>query len=77
MDDVLLYGFRANSKEPEKFAVVGDSLSTEPYAVMLRKDDPAFKDLLDREMARMMNDGELTKLYDKWFKSQSRLKVLT
>jgi glutamate/aspartate transport system substrate-binding protein len=45
MDDVLLYGFRA-SKEPEKFAVVGDSLSTEPYAVMLRKDDPAFKDLL-------------------------------
>lgn len=68
MDDVLLYGFRANSKEPEKFAVVGDSLSTEPYAVMLRKDDPAFKDLLDREMARMMNDGELTKLYDKWFK---------
>jgi len=68
MDDVLLFGLRANSSAPEKFAVVGDALSTEPYAIMLRKDDPAFKELLDREMARMMNDGEVTKLYDKWFK---------
>lgn len=68
VDDVLLYGQRANSKDPSKFVVVGDSLSTEPYAIMLRKDDPAFKNLLDREMARLMNDGEVTKLYDKWFR---------
>ncbi|MFZ6863315.1 amino acid ABC transporter substrate-binding protein [Undibacterium sp. Ji67W] len=68
IDDVLLYGLRANNANPEKFIVVGDALSTEPYAIMLRKDDPAFKDLLDREMARLMNDGEFTKLYDKWFK---------
>lgn len=68
VDDVLLYGQRANAKDPSKFAVVGDSLSTEPYAIMLRKDDPAFKNLLDREMARLMNDGEVTKLYDKWFR---------
>lgn len=68
VDDVLLYGQRANAKDPSKFVVVGDSLSTEPYAIMLRKDDPAFKNLLDREMARLMNDGEVTKLYDKWFR---------
>ena len=68
MDDVLLFGLRANSKTPDKFIVVGDALSTEPYAIMLRKDDPAFKELLDREMARMMTEGEVTKLYDKWFK---------
>ena len=68
MDDVLLYGLRANSKTPQKFDIIGDALSTEPYSIMLRKDDPAFKDFLDREMARMMNDGEVTKLYEKWFK---------
>jgi len=68
IDDVLLYGLRANNATPDKFIVAGDALSTEPYAIMLRKDDPAFKDLLDREMARLMNDGEFTKLYDKWFK---------
>ncbi|MBC3861322.1 amino acid ABC transporter substrate-binding protein [Undibacterium jejuense] len=68
IDDVLLYGLRANNANPDKFTIVGDALSTEPYAIMLRKDDPAFKDLLDREMAKMMNDGDVTKLYDKWFK---------
>jgi len=68
MDDVLLYGFRANAKNPEKFAVVGDPLSTEAYAMMLRKDDPAFKELIDKEMGRLMTEGEIARLYDKWFK---------
>ena len=67
MDDVLLYGLRANAKNPAAFAVVGDPLSAEPYAIMLRKDDAAFKALVDREMGRLINEGELTKLYEKWF----------
>lgn len=69
MDDVLLFGLRANAKEPNKFLIVGDSLSTEPYGIMMSRDDPALKTLIDREIARMMLDGEMTKLYDKWFKS--------
>jgi glutamate/aspartate transport system substrate-binding protein len=69
MDDVLLYGLRANSKDSAKFIVVGDMLSTEPYAIMMRKDDPAFKAVVDREMARIISDGDFIKLYDKWFKS--------
>ncbi len=68
MDDVLLYGLRANAKDPGSFVIVGDSLSAEPYAIMLRKDDAPFKALVDREMVRIFNDGELVKLYDKWFK---------
>jgi glutamate/aspartate transport system substrate-binding protein len=67
MDDVLLYGLRANAQDPKSFTVVGDTLSTEPYAIMMRKDDPAFKAVVDREMARIINDGEIYKLYDKWF----------
>ena len=69
MDDVLLYGLRANAKDPGKFAIVGDGLSTEPYAMIVRKDDPAFKALVDKEIARLMNDGEFIKLYDKWFRN--------
>jgi ABC-type amino acid transport substrate-binding protein len=69
MDDVLLFGFRASSDNPSRFAVVGDALSAEPYAIMLRKDDPVFKAVVDREVSRIINDGEIYKLYDKWFKS--------
>ena len=69
MDDVLLFGLRANAKDPAVFAVVGDQLSAEPYAIMLRKDDPAFKSMVDKEMAKLINEGELAKLYDKWFRN--------
>lgn len=67
MDDVLLFGLRAAAANPQDFSVIGDPLSAEPYAIMLRKDDPAFKAVVDREMSRIINDGEIYKLYDKWF----------
>jgi glutamate/aspartate transport system substrate-binding protein len=69
MGDVVLYGLRAKAKDPAAYAIVGDPLSAEPYAAMFRKDDPAFKSVIDNEMARIMHAGELTKLYDKWFKN--------
>ncbi len=67
MDDVLLYGLRANAKNPNDFQIVGDPLSTEAYAIMMRKDDPAFKSFIDKEMANLITAGEVAKLYDKWF----------
>jgi len=69
MDDVLLFGLRANAQNPNGFVVVGDALSAEPYAIMLRKDDAPFKTLVDREMGRLIHEGEIYKLYDKWFKN--------
>ncbi len=69
MDDVLLFGLRASAQNPNGFVVVGDALSAEPYAIMLRKDDAPFKTLVDREMGRIINEGEVYKLYDKWFKN--------
>ncbi|WP_034348457.1 amino acid ABC transporter substrate-binding protein [Noviherbaspirillum massiliense] len=69
MGDVVLYGLRAQAKDPSAFNIVGDPLSAEPYAIMFRKEDPAFKAVVDREVARVMNAGELNKLYDKWFKT--------
>ncbi|MQR02300.1 transporter substrate-binding domain-containing protein [Glaciimonas sp. GS1] len=69
MDDVLLYGLRAAAKDPEAYMVVGDPLTTEPYAIMLSKQDPAFKALVDQDMASIIQDGELNSLYKKWFLS--------
>ena len=69
MDDILLFGLRANSKNPAALEVVGDSLQVEPYACMVRKDDPEFKKLVDGTINRMMESGDFAKLYTKWFES--------
>jgi len=69
MDDVLLFGLRAESKSPDAYQVVGDSLQVEPYACMLRKNDPEFKKLVDGTIARLMTSGEFSKIYSKWFES--------
>ena len=69
MDDILLFGLRANSKDPASLEVVGDSLQVEPYACMLRKDDPEFKKLVDGTIIRLIKSGEFAKMYAKWFTS--------
>lgn len=69
MDDILLFGLMANSKNPAALEVVGDSLQVEPYACMLRKDDPEFKKLVDGTINRLMKSGEFETLYTKWFMS--------
>lgn len=67
MDDAILYGERAKSKSPEKWAVVGTAQSREAYGCMMRKDDAPFKKLVDSALSDMMKSGEMTKLYAKWF----------
>ncbi|MBC7618481.1 MAG: transporter substrate-binding domain-containing protein [Candidatus Saccharibacteria bacterium] len=69
MDDILLFGLRANAKNPESLHVVGDSLQVEPYACMLRKDDPEFKAVVDGTISRLMKSGEFSKMYTKWFEA--------
>ncbi|QNP47302.1 transporter substrate-binding domain-containing protein [Diaphorobacter aerolatus] len=67
MDDVLLFGLMANAKNPGDYEVVADALQVEPYACMVRKNDPEFKKLVDGVIGGMMKSGAFTKLYDKWF----------
>lgn len=69
MDDILLFGLLANSKNPASLEVVGDSLQVEPYGCMLRKDDPEFKKLVDGTITRLIKSGEFSRLYSKWFES--------
>jgi glutamate/aspartate transport system substrate-binding protein len=67
MDDVLLYGLRATATRPQDFSVIGKPMTIEPYAVMLPKNQPAFKKVIDNEMRKLIFTGELQKLYQKWF----------
>jgi ABC-type amino acid transport substrate-binding protein len=69
MDDILLYGLRASAKNPAELAVVGEPIQVEPYGIMVRKDDPAFKKLVDDTLAGLMKSGEFERMYQKWFMS--------
>ena len=67
MDDILLYSLVAGSKAPKDYEISTDALSVEPYGIMLRKDDPTFKKVVDDAMVAVYKGGEINKIYDKWF----------
>nr|WP_315490770.1 amino acid ABC transporter substrate-binding protein [uncultured Rhodoferax sp.] len=67
MDDVLLYGLIASRAQPEKLKVIGKFLTIEPLAIMLPKNDPDFKAVLDNEMKRLIVSREANTIYDRWF----------
>jgi glutamate/aspartate transport system substrate-binding protein len=67
MDGAILAGSIAKAKNPADFKIVGEVLSTEPIAIMIRKDDPAFKTSVDNSIKAMMKSGEIAKVWAKWF----------
>ncbi len=67
MDGAILAGNIAKSKNPADFKIVGEVLSVEPIAIMMRKDDPAFKKAVDDSLGALMKSGEIAKIWDKWF----------
>jgi glutamate/aspartate transport system substrate-binding protein len=69
MDDVLLASLAASSKSPSDYAITEEALSVEPYGIMLRRDDPEFKKVVDAAVAGLMKSGEINRIYTKWFQS--------
>ncbi|HHX7271438.1 TPA: amino acid ABC transporter substrate-binding protein [Yersinia enterocolitica] len=69
MDDALLAGERAKAKKPDQWDIVGTPQSQEAYGCMLRKNDPAFKTLLDETIATAQTSGVAEKSFDRWFKN--------
>ena len=67
MDGSILAANISKAKARADFHIVGEVLSVEPIACMMRKDDPAFKKAVDDSIKRQIADGSLAKLYDKWF----------
>ena len=69
-DDVLLYGLVATAGSGDRYHVVGDYLSYDPYGLMYRKDDPDFAAVVDRTFRRLAQSRELVQLYNKWFQQR-------
>lgn len=69
MDDILLAGQIANSKDPSAYRILPGSLRSEPYSMMLRKNDPQYKALVDKTIGAVMKSGEIHQIYAKWFTS--------
>ncbi len=67
LDDNVLAGLIALSAKPQEFAIVGEPMSADPNAIMLPRDDSDFKAAVDAILKRMMRNGEMAALYDKWF----------
>ena len=67
MDDILLAGLAAQSRSPGDYAISDVSLSVEPYGIMLRKDDKAFKAVADKAMSALYKSGQINAIYSKWF----------
>ena len=69
LDDNLLAGIIASNRNPAAFHIVGESLGSEPIALVIRKDDPAFKTAVDNSLRKLMKSGDVEKIYNKWFMS--------
>ncbi|MGC3986192.1 MAG: amino acid ABC transporter substrate-binding protein [Pseudorhodoferax sp.] len=68
LDDVQLAGLIATAPNPEEFKILTqESLRQEPYGIMVRKDDPAFKALVDKTVTEIMASGAINEIYAKWF----------
>ena len=67
MDDILLYSLVASSRSPGDYTISSEALSVEPYGIMVRKGDPAFKKVADNAIVAVFKSGEINKIYNKWF----------
>jgi glutamate/aspartate transport system substrate-binding protein len=67
MDDILLYSLVSRSRTPADYAISPVALSIEPYGIMLRKDDVAFKKVVDAAMIRLFKSPQFNAIYEKWF----------
>jgi len=69
MDDILLASLSASSKSPADYTISAEALSVEPYGIMMRRDDPAFKKAVDTAIENVFKSGEINRIYAKWFQS--------
>jgi glutamate/aspartate transport system substrate-binding protein len=69
-DDILLYGLIARHKSQDKFHVVGDYLSYDPYGIMFRKGEPQLTAVVERTFRKLGSNHDLVPLYNKWFVSR-------
>ena len=67
MDDILLYSLVATSRNPGDWAIGSEAYTVEPYGIMLRRDDPDFKKVVDGAVRSLYKSGRINAIYEKWF----------
>jgi glutamate/aspartate transport system substrate-binding protein len=67
MDDILLYSLVATSKNPGDWVIGSEAYTVEPYGIMVRRDDPAFKKVVDEAVTGLYKSGRINAIYEKWF----------
>lgn len=68
--DILLEGMRMQSSRPDQYVISTKPLSIEPMALIVRKNDAAFKAIVDKTLANLYASGEIKPIYDRWFKTE-------
>ena len=66
-DGILLAGLRAKAPNPAEYEVIGEMITYDPYAFIVRENDSKFHDFINIQIIKMIKDGRFQKLYDKWF----------
>jgi len=66
-DDVQLYGMVATTASGSDFRVVGDYLTYADDALMFRKDDPEFAEVVERAFRKLAGSREIVAIYERWF----------
>jgi len=67
MDDILLYSLVAGARNPGDWVIGTEAYTVEPYGIMMRRDDPAFKKVVDNAVTQLYKSGQINAIYDKWF----------
>jgi glutamate/aspartate transport system substrate-binding protein len=67
MDDILLYSLVASSRNPGAWLIGNEAYTVEPYGIMLRRDDPDFKKVVDGAVRSLYKSGRINAIYEKWF----------
>lgn len=67
MDDILLYSLVAASRNPGDWMIGSEAYTVEPYGIMVRRDDPAFKKVVDEAVTSLYKNGRINAIYEKWF----------
>ena len=67
MDDILLYSLVANARNPGDWVIGSEAYTVEPYGIMLRREDPAFKKVVDGAVTQLYKSGQINPIYEKWF----------
>jgi ABC-type amino acid transport substrate-binding protein len=75
-DRIILLGAAARARDPRRLALSNEDFSMEPYGMMLRRNDSAFRLAVNRALAETYRSGAIQGIYERWFAALGQPSVL-